>query len=68
MAKTFLSRRKFLQTSAGVAGASLVAGSTFLESESIASAAQTTAPSDRIRFAMVGVGMEGSGLDRKSVV
>jgi threonine dehydrogenase-like Zn-dependent dehydrogenase len=40
----------------------LVAGSTFLESEAFASAAQTTAPSDRVRFAMVGVGMEGSGL------
>jgi predicted dehydrogenase len=62
MAKGFLSRREFLQTSAGVAGASLVAGSTFAESEAFASAAQTTAPSDRVRFAMVGVGMEGSGL------
>ncbi len=62
MAKTFLSRRDFLQTSAGVAGASFVAGSTFLESGPFVSAAQMTAPSDRIRFAMVGVGMEGSGL------
>src|ERR1700728_432470 len=59
MAKTFLSRREFLET-AGVAGAAFVAGSTFLESAP--SAAQTTAPSDRVRFAMVGVGMEGSGL------
>src|SRR3984893_7830070 len=59
MAKTFLSRRELLET-AGVAGAAFVAGSTFLESESFA--AQTTAPSDRIRFALGGVGMEGSGL------
>ncbi|HET6219708.1 MAG TPA: twin-arginine translocation signal domain-containing protein, partial [Acidobacteriaceae bacterium] len=44
MHKASLSRREFLQTSAGVAGASLIAGSTFLESESFASAAQTTAP------------------------
>jgi predicted dehydrogenase len=62
MTKAFFSRREFLQTSAGVAGASFVAGSTFLESESFASTAQSTAPSDRVRFAMVGVGMEGSGL------
>ncbi len=62
MHKAYLSRREFLQTSAGVAGASLVAGSTFLESESFASTAQTTAPSDQVRFGIVGVGMEGSGL------
>jgi predicted dehydrogenase len=62
MAKSFLSRREFLQTSAGAAGASFVAGTTFLESASFASTGQTTAASDRVRFAMVGVGMEGSGL------
>ena len=62
MHKAFLSRREFLQTSAGVAGASLVAGSTFLESESFASTAQATAPSDQVHFGIVGVGMEGSGL------
>jgi predicted dehydrogenase len=62
MAKTFLSRRKFLQTSAGAAGASFVAGTTFLESASFASTGKATPPSDRVRFAMVGVGMEGSGL------
>jgi predicted dehydrogenase len=62
MHKAFLSRREFLQTSAGVAGASLVAGSTFLESESFASTAQATAASDQVHFGIVGVGMEGSGL------
>src|SRR6267154_3660023 len=62
MAKTFQSRREFLQTSAGVAGASFVAGTTFLESASFASTGKAMAPSDRVRFAMVGVGMEGSGL------
>lgn len=56
-----VSRRTFLQTTAGIAGASLMGGSAFLEEPSYA-AAQTVAPSDRVRFGIVGVGMEGSGL------
>jgi hypothetical protein len=35
MSKTLFSRREFLQTTAGVAGASLAAGSIFLESEAL---------------------------------
>ncbi len=62
MAKPYLSRREFLQTTAGVAGASLTGSSMFLGSNLSAAEAQTTAPSDQIRFAIVGVGMEGSGL------
>ena len=62
MSKAAFSRREFLQTTAGVAGASLAAGSMFLESESLPAAAETVAPSDRVRFGIVGVGMEGSGL------
>ena len=62
MGKVVFSRREFLQTTAGVAGASLAGTSMFLESESLAAAAQTAAPSDRVRFGIVGVGMEGSGL------
>ena len=62
MSKAIFSRREFLQTTAGVAGASLAAGSMFLESESLPAAAETVAPSDRVRFGIVGVGMEGSGL------
>jgi predicted dehydrogenase len=58
-----LSRRAFLQTSAGAAGASFLAGSsTFLESEPIPSASQAVAPSDQVRFGIIGVGMEGSNL------
>src|ERR1035441_3575472 len=62
MGKTLFSRRKFLQTTAGAAGASLAGRSMFLESESLQASAQTVAPSDRVRFGIVGVGMEGSGL------
>jgi len=57
----YLSRRSFLQSAAGVAGSTLLSGEAFLSSMP-AMAAQTVAPSDRIRFGIVGVGMEGSGL------
>ena len=62
MAKPYLSRREFLQTTAGVAGASLAGSSMFLGSNLSAAEAQTSAPGDRVRFGIVGVGMEGSGL------
>jgi predicted dehydrogenase len=62
MSKVSWSRRAFLQTTAGVAGASLVGGSALLDTELAFAASPTVAPSDRIRFAIVGIGMEGSGL------
>ncbi|MGB7547266.1 MAG: Gfo/Idh/MocA family oxidoreductase [Terracidiphilus sp.] len=62
MNKALFSRRAFLRTSAGAAGASLVAGSTLLEAEPFLSEEQPVGPSDRVRFGIVGVGMEGSGL------
>ena len=61
MSKGFLSRRAFLQTTASVAGASLIGGSAILEEPAYA-ADQAVAASDRVRFGIVGVGMEGSGL------
>jgi predicted dehydrogenase len=62
MDKSLLSRRGFLKTTAGAAGASLIPGSVFLNAELLPSASQSTSPSDRIRFGIVGVGMEGSNL------
>src|SRR5277367_5320865 len=53
MDKVVFSRREFLQSTAGVAGASLAGSSLFLESESFAATAQTVAPSDRVRFGIV---------------
>jgi predicted dehydrogenase len=55
------SRRKFLGISAAAASAS-VAGKTLLLEPQPLWAAQTVAPSDRVRFGMIGVGMQGSGL------
>lgn len=56
-----LSRRQFLQTSAGAAGASLAGGALLFDAMP-SGAAETKAPSERVRFGIVGVGMEGSGL------
>jgi len=62
MGKDHFSRREFLQASAGVTGAALAGNSMFLHADPVPSAAQAVAASDRIRFGIVGVGMEGSGL------
>ena len=62
MNKPLFSRRAFLQTTAAAAGASLVAGSNLLDPDLSLAASQTVAPNDRIRFGIVGVGMEGSSV------
>jgi predicted dehydrogenase len=62
MDKSAFSRRTFLQTSVGAAGASLLPNSVLLHSEAALGGAQAVPASDRIRFGMVGVGMEGSGV------
>ena len=51
-----------MQTTVGAAGASLLPAAKFLDAEPIPSAAQDAPASDRVRFGIVGVGMEGSGL------
>jgi predicted dehydrogenase len=62
MRKSEMSRRAFLQKSAGTSGAMIAANTIFLKPESIPYAWQNIAPSDKIRFAIIGVGMQGSGL------
>src|SRR6202161_4375809 len=62
MNKPFFSRRQFLQTTAGAAGAALAPRSILLHSEPLSEVSQSAAPSDRLRFGIVGVGMEGSNL------
>ena len=62
MKDLLLSRRQFLHTTAGAAGASLIAGSVFVDSEPALAAAYSVASSDQVRFGIVGVGMEGSNL------
>src|SRR5437867_8019377 len=53
MSKKNWSRREFLETSAAAAGASFAAKRLGI---------RRVAPSDTVRFGMIGVGMQGSGL------
>jgi len=62
MSKNQISRRSFLQTTAGSAGAMIAAKRIVLQPENIPSRLEMTAPSDRIRFGIIGVGMQGNGL------
>lgn len=54
-----LDRRRFLQ---GAAGAALATKPILLANPAPQQSNQPTAPSDRLRFAMIGIGMQGSGL------
>jgi predicted dehydrogenase len=53
------SRRTFLQGSAAAAGGLLASKTVFLEGQPMP---KSVAPSDRVRFGMIGIGMQGSGL------
>lgn len=65
MHKPSLSRRDFIKTTAG---ATLAGGSLGLGPKALASALpRPAAPSDTVRFGMIGVGMQGSGLLRTSI-
>src|SRR5581483_4240198 len=57
-----LSRRRFLQRSATATGALVASKSIFLEPDAALAQARTSAPSERVRFGIIGVGMQGSGL------
>jgi predicted dehydrogenase len=61
MKKDF-SRREFLQRSAGATGAYVAARTMILDPEKIPFPSGTVPPSDRVRFGIIGVGMQGSGL------
>lgn len=67
MKKSDFSRREFLQKSAGVAGAAAAAKVITLHPEPLFAEGTTVAPSDRVRFGIVGIGMEGSGLLKTAV-
>src|SRR6202023_2253914 len=63
--KRILSRRAFLQGSAAAAAGGLLVSKTVrLEAEPLPPA---VAPSDRVRFGMIGIGMQGSGLLRDAI-
>lgn len=60
MSRNILSRRKFLGMSAASVGASVAAKTILLDPEPLL--ASTMAASDRLRFGMVGIGMQGNWL------
>lgn len=69
MARTRMSRREFIQNGAGAAGAYVAARTIALEPEGPvwARASRPIPASDRVRFGMIGVGMQGHGLLTESI-
>ena len=61
MRKNF-SRREFLGVSAAAAGATLAAKTILLDPEPLFAASTRFAASDRLRFGMIGIGMQGNWL------
>jgi predicted dehydrogenase len=63
-----LSRRQFLQRTAGTAGAIAAANTIFLRDERLEAAPYPqVGANDRIRFGIIGVGMQGSGLLKNAI-
>jgi predicted dehydrogenase len=62
MSKNRMTRRSFLHTSAVTTGALMTTKHILLEPERIPAAWEMAAPSDTLRFGIIGVGMQGNGL------
>src|SRR6202163_1544991 len=60
-------RREFIGPSAAAAGASLGLKTIFLDPDPLWALPQTVAASDQVRFGMIGIGMQGSGLLANSI-
>ncbi|NMB71065.1 MAG: Gfo/Idh/MocA family oxidoreductase [Bacteroidales bacterium] len=60
--KTKVSRRRFLQTGTAAVGGIVAAGSIQLKAEPSEFTTRKVPPGDRLRFGIIGVGMQGSGL------
>jgi predicted dehydrogenase len=67
MSRHDISRRDFMRTTAGAAGASLAANAILLEPGPSYASPRPVPPSDRVRFGIIGVGMQGSGLLNTSI-
>src|SRR6059058_851596 len=67
MSKSGFSRREFLEIGAAAAGGSLAARTVLLGQETEPGTLRPAAPSDTVRFGMIGVGMQGSGLLNNSI-
>jgi predicted dehydrogenase len=60
-------RRDFIRAGAGVTALGAAGKVTWLEPGELAARSRPVAPSDRVRFGIVGVGMQGVGLLRTSI-
>ena len=67
MKKSTYSRRKFLGISAAAAGASLATKAILLTPAPLLASPPPVPASDRLRFGMIGIGMQGSGLLTESI-
>ncbi len=67
MIRNRFSRREFIGLSAAAAGASLGLKTILLDPDPLWALPQTVAPSDRVHFGMIGIGMQGSGLLASSI-
>ncbi len=65
--KNRLTRRDFMKTTSGAAGAALVASCEMLEAAPIPASPGPVAPSDTLHFGIIGVGMQGNGLLATSI-
>jgi predicted dehydrogenase len=61
------SRREFLGIGAAAATTAIAARTVLLHPEPLEAAQRSVAPSDRVRFGIIGVGMQGSGLLGESI-
>ncbi len=62
MNRNLFSRRKFIGLSAAAAGATIGLKTIVLDPDPMWALPQIVAPSDRVRFGIIGIGMQGSGL------
>ncbi|MFZ1129374.1 MAG: Gfo/Idh/MocA family oxidoreductase [Terriglobales bacterium] len=62
MKRSFFSRREFLGLGAAAAGASLAGKTILLGPEPLFASEVPVAPSDRLRFGIIGIGMQGNWL------
>jgi predicted dehydrogenase len=62
-----VSRRDFMRRTAGVAGAAAAARTVLLDPGSLGASPRAVPPSDRVRFGIIGVGMQGNGLLKTSI-
>ncbi|MBI2074045.1 MAG: Gfo/Idh/MocA family oxidoreductase [Gemmatimonadetes bacterium] len=67
MKTNWYSRREFLGLGAAAAGASLAGKTIVLSSQPLQATPRPSAASDRVRFGIIGVGMQGSGLLAESI-